>query len=152
VGTNLRQLREGWAYDEIAAAERLTAERVRQIVAQVLRKRPVDNRSDHMKVQLARLAPALRLAREAIARGEIKAIAPYLKALDQIARCHESADASPQEGEMAREMNLGKIDDILAGVRREEDAMRAALSKTWAAQNRPVAEGGKKGFGIVVTH
>ena len=51
---------------------------MRQIVAEVLRKRPVDDRSDYLKVELARLVPALRLAGEAIARGDIKAIAPYL--------------------------------------------------------------------------
>jgi hypothetical protein len=33
-GRILARLREGWAYDEIASQERLTAERVRQIVRQ----------------------------------------------------------------------------------------------------------------------
>ena len=33
-GRIFARLREGWAYDEIAALERLTAERVRQIVRQ----------------------------------------------------------------------------------------------------------------------
>ena len=36
------RLREGWAYDEIAGAERVSAERVRQIVAEVLGKRVLD--------------------------------------------------------------------------------------------------------------
>jgi hypothetical protein len=36
------RLRDGWAYDEIAAHERLTAERVRQIVRQTLEKRIID--------------------------------------------------------------------------------------------------------------
>jgi hypothetical protein len=36
------RLREGWSYDEIARQERLTARRVRQIVAEVLRKPKVD--------------------------------------------------------------------------------------------------------------
>ena len=34
-GRIFARLREGWAYDEIAAHERLTAERVRQIVRQI---------------------------------------------------------------------------------------------------------------------
>jgi len=36
------RLREGWAYDEIAREERVSAERVRQIVAEVLGKRVID--------------------------------------------------------------------------------------------------------------
>ena len=33
------RLREGWAYDEIAREERVSAERIRQIVSEVLGKR-----------------------------------------------------------------------------------------------------------------
>jgi hypothetical protein len=36
------RLREGWAYDEIAGEERVSAERIRQIVADVLDKRVID--------------------------------------------------------------------------------------------------------------
>ncbi|HKN00928.1 MAG TPA: hypothetical protein VJX23_10465, partial [Candidatus Binataceae bacterium] len=49
------RLREGWAYDEIAREERLTAARVRQIVSEVLQKRQVDDGMDHALLQLARL-------------------------------------------------------------------------------------------------
>jgi hypothetical protein len=144
-GRIFARLREGWAHDEIAQQEGLTAERVRQIVAEVLRKRPVDSRSDHLKVQLARLAPALRLAGEAIARGDIKAIAPYLKTLDRIARCHEAAAAGPEGG--GPRITLADVDGILAGVEREEDAMRATLARTWAAGN-PATGGGKEKSGL----
>jgi hypothetical protein len=41
------RLREGWAYDEIAGEERVSAERVRQIVAEVLGKRVIDRGVDH---------------------------------------------------------------------------------------------------------
>jgi DNA-directed RNA polymerase sigma subunit (sigma70/sigma32) len=69
------RMREGWAYDEIARDEGLSAERVRQIVAEVLGKRVIERGSNHAHLQLERLMPALRLAGEAIARGDIKAIA-----------------------------------------------------------------------------
>ena len=36
------RLREGWAYDEIAREERVSAERIRQIVSEVLAKRVID--------------------------------------------------------------------------------------------------------------
>jgi hypothetical protein len=41
-GRIFARLREGWAYDEIASQERLTAERVRQIVWQALDRRIID--------------------------------------------------------------------------------------------------------------
>jgi hypothetical protein len=67
---------EGWAYDEIAGEERLSAERIRQIVAEVLDKRVIDRGVDHAHLQLERLMPALRIVGEAIGRGELKAVAP----------------------------------------------------------------------------
>ena len=70
------RLREGWAYDEIAGEERVSAERIRQIVAEVLDKRVIDRGVDHAHLQLERLMPALRIVGEAIGRGELKAVAP----------------------------------------------------------------------------
>ena len=78
-GRIFARLREGWDYDEIAAQERLTAERVRQIVRQALEKRIIDESAEHAKLQLARLQPAMRLAGEAIADGDVTAIAPLME-------------------------------------------------------------------------
>ena len=63
------RLREGWAYDEIAREERLTAARVRQIVSEVLQKRQVDDSMAHALLQLSRLSPALQLAGEVGGQG-----------------------------------------------------------------------------------
>ena len=52
------RLNEGWAYDEIAREERLTARRVRQIVTEVLDRREVDGDFAHALLQLGRLGPA----------------------------------------------------------------------------------------------
>ena len=52
------RLREGWAYDEIAGEERVSAERIRQIVSEVLDKRVIDRGVDHAHLQLERLMPA----------------------------------------------------------------------------------------------
>jgi len=60
------RLQEGWSYEEIGRQEGVTRERIRQIVKQALVKREVDATHDHALLQLARLAPALRLAAEAV--------------------------------------------------------------------------------------
>ena len=78
------RLREGWAYDEIARVERLSAERIRQIVSEVLGKRVIERGEDHAQLQLVRLMPALRLAGEAVGRGELRAIAPLIKVIDRL--------------------------------------------------------------------
>ena len=78
------RLRDGWAYDEIAREERVSAERVRQIVQEAIGKRQIDRGLDHAHIQLERLAPALRLAGEAVGRGDLKAIAPLLKVIDRL--------------------------------------------------------------------
>ncbi len=57
------RLREGWAYDEVARGERLTAKRVRQIVSEVRQRREVDDGSAHALMQLARLQPLLKINR-----------------------------------------------------------------------------------------
>jgi hypothetical protein len=103
------RLREGWAYDEIAAEEGLTATRIRQIVSEVLEKRAVDSGADHAKLQLARLAPAVQLGAEAIAAGDVSAISPYLKALDRLDRYQSVAVANQVYDEEARRKLMEKI-------------------------------------------
>jgi hypothetical protein len=78
------RLREGWAYEEIAGEERLSAERIRQIVAEVLDKRVIDRGVDHAHLQLERLMHAMRIVGEAIGRGELKAVAPLFKVIDRL--------------------------------------------------------------------
>ncbi len=51
------RLREGWAYDEIAREERVSAERIRQIVSEVLGKRVIDRATDHARLQLNASCP-----------------------------------------------------------------------------------------------
>jgi hypothetical protein len=57
------RLREGWAYDEIAGEERVSPERIRQIVSEVLDKRVIARGIDHAHLQLERLMPALGSSR-----------------------------------------------------------------------------------------
>jgi hypothetical protein len=88
-------LREGFTYDEIAADEGVSPSRIRQIVSQELQQRAVDSGAEHAKLQLDRLAPAIQLAAEAMAAGDISAITPYLKALDRLDRYQTRSTAWP---------------------------------------------------------
>ncbi len=78
------RLREGWAYDDIAKEERLSAERVRQIVGQVLENRVLDRGDDHAHMQIERLRPGLRLVGKEVAQGNLKAIGPLIKLIDRL--------------------------------------------------------------------
>ena len=107
--THLRSLREGFTYDEIAAAEGVSASRIRQIVSQELQQRAVDSGAEHAKLQLDRLAPAIQLAAEGIASGDISAITPYLKALERLDRYQSVASANQVYDDEARKKLLDKI-------------------------------------------
>ena len=78
------RLQEGASYQDIAAEEGLSRERLRQIVhaATARRKEP----PDHKKMQFARLEPALRLAARGVADGDVKAIPLLLKLVDRLDR------------------------------------------------------------------
>jgi hypothetical protein len=103
------QLREGFTYDEIAAEVGLSRQRVRKIVSQELRQRAVDDGTEHAKLQLHRLAPAIQLAAEAIAAGDVSAITPYLKALDRLDRYQVTASANQVYDDEARKKLLDRI-------------------------------------------
>ena len=122
------RLREGCTYDEIAAEEGVSSARIRQIVSEELQKRAVDSGADHAKLQLDRLAPAVQLGAEAIAGGDISAIAPYLKALDRLDRYQSVAGAHQVYDDEARKKLLDKInriadnlgvDEVMAAAARE---------------------------------
>jgi hypothetical protein len=106
------RLREGWAYDEIAGEERLSAERIRQIVAEVLDKRVIDRGVDHAHLQLERLMPAMRIVGEAIGRGELKAVAPLIKVIDRLDKHQQTVVAKYTYGPEERERLLAKINRL----------------------------------------
>jgi hypothetical protein len=103
------QLREGFTYDEIGSNEGVSSARIRQIVSQELERRAVDSGAEHAKLQLDRLAPAIQLAAEAMAAGDVSAISPYLKALDRLDRYQTVASANQVYDDEARKKLLDKI-------------------------------------------
>src|SRR5271166_5967435 len=134
------RLREGWAYDEIAREEQITSRRARQIVAEALQRREVDDGADHALLQLSRLEPALRVASEAVGKGDVKAIAPLIKVLD----FQVKAEAILEKQRARRE-----ADEAEAGA---EDGQGAPLQaeaprpESGADVAAPPPEAGKKDF------
>ena len=116
-----RRLREGWAYDEIAREERVSPERIRQIVSEVLGKRVIDRGADHAHLQLERLMPALRLVGEAIGRGELKAVAPLIKVIDRLDKHQETVVAKYSYGPEERQRLLDKVNRLVANLQPARD-------------------------------
>ena len=112
------RLREGWAYDEIAREERVSPERIRQIVSEVLAKRVIDRGADHAHLQLERLMPALRLVGEAIGRGELKAVGPLIKVIDRLDKHQDTVVAKHTYGPEERQRLLDKINRVAANLAR----------------------------------
>ena len=121
-------LREGLGYDEIAALEGVTTERIRQIVAEVLQKRAADSGADHAKLQLDRLAPVLQVAAEAVAASDVIAIAPLLKVLDRLDRYQATASANQVYDDEARKKLMDKINRLAENLGIDE-AFAAAVQE-----------------------
>jgi transcriptional regulator with XRE-family HTH domain len=136
------RLREGLSYEEIAGEEGVSRERIRQIVSQVLQKRAVDSGADHAKLQLDRLAPAMQLAAEGVAAGDVSAIAPYLKVLDRLDRYQSVAGAHQAYDDEARRKVLEKLNRIAANLGVDE-VMAAAAREPLKEQGEVVDEPGK---------
>jgi hypothetical protein len=131
-------LRDGLRYDEIAAQEGVTTERIRQIVAEVLKNREVDSGADHAKLQLDRLVPALQIAAEAVASGDVRAIPSYLKVLDRLDRYQATAVTHQVYDDEARKKLLDKINRLAEnlGINKDfEAAVQAHLKKTGQIPN-----------------
>jgi hypothetical protein len=127
------RLREGVSYEEIAGEECVSRERIRQIVSEVLQKRSVDSGADHSKLQLDRLLPAMQLAAEGIARGDVSAITPYLKVIDRLDRYQAVAGAEQVYDDEARKKLMDRINRMAANLGTDKviaEAVQAHLEKT----------------------
>jgi len=82
---------------------------------------------------LDRLAPAIQLAAEAMAAGDISAITPYLKALDRLDRHQVVATANQVYDDEARKKLMDKVNRLAENLGINEDfavAVQAHLKKT----------------------
>ena len=130
------RLRLGWSYRDIARDERVSERRVRKIVSDALERQGVDTAQDHALLQLVRLENAQATAAQAIAAGDLGAIAPYLDVLERLDR-HQKAGATKEVyDDAARERLLKKINRIAARIQAEKDRKAA---KQAAAASPPAA-------------
>ena len=112
-GRIMDRLREGRSYEEIAQAEGLSRERIRQIVVKALEQRDVDTQRDHAQLQMLRLAPALRLAANGVAEGDLKSVAELIRVLDRLDKYQAtSAAATSDYYEGGRARLLNKLDTM----------------------------------------
>jgi hypothetical protein len=106
-----------FSYDAIAREHKLTRARIRQIVVASAPTERSGARVEQMRVRMARLEPALRLAARGVENGQLNAIGPLLQVLDLLDkyRAYGSVvEAPPPYDENAREKRLAKLDRAVA--------------------------------------
>ena len=115
----VERLREGFGYYEIAREEKLSERRVRQIVKQALEGREALESAIHAHMQIDRLGQAMRVAGDALARGDVRAVAPFIKAVEKLDRYQSLArEVAPQR----RKPNDGDqlvMQTLIARIRRQ---------------------------------
>lgn len=142
----LEQLREGWAYDDIAREEGLTERRVRQIVTQFLKEREALEGVTHAHMQIDRLGRAMRVAGDALARGDIRAIGPFIRVIDRLDRyqtlAHQAAARpSPVEDQIIVQSLLARLKRAVKAELAEEcrrEAPEAGAASTGSAALEPI--------------
>ena len=118
------RVREGWSHDRIAEAEGLTRARIRQIVGETLDRRAGDPLVDHRRLQIARLDPALLLAAQKVAAGELRAVDRLIRVLDRLDKYQRAAAAIAREEEDCAAQFDAKLWEVAR--RYDEDKARAA--------------------------
>ncbi len=146
------RLREGRSYEEIAEAEGLSRERIRQIVVEALRQREVDAQRDHAQLQLLRLAPALRLAARGVADGDRRAIGELIRVLDRLDKYQAVGGSIATYDEGARERLLTKLNTMaqrmIAKRPREGEVADGAEAGGGEAAPDDAADPGKPGSAL----
>jgi hypothetical protein len=126
----LRQM--GQSYDEIARRENLSSERIRQIVVDTLERRLLDPVRDHARLQIARLDPALRLAAEKVATGDLRGVDRLIKLLDRLDKYQGFAASAADRDENDTERLFAKILNAISNrnaAREDEETQEKAAAK-----------------------
>jgi len=108
-------LRLGWTHEKIALEEGVSERRIRQIVADALRREEVDDPTDHALLQLMRLEGAHALAAEAVNAGDLAAITPLLRVLERLDRYHKAGTRKAVYDAAARKRLFAKLNRLAAG-------------------------------------
>jgi hypothetical protein len=78
----------GYGVEQIASHTKTSASAVRRAVGQALAKRRLDAPEDYARLQVARLTKALRCADVSLEKGDLKAIAPFVKVVRELNLYH----------------------------------------------------------------
>ena len=108
---------------------------MRQIVRQALEKRIIDEERGARQTTIGAPSAGERLAGEAIADGDVKAIAPLMKVLDRLDRYQRVAKAVQVYDDEARRKLMDKINRVAANL--GVDEARAATKAAEAAIGAP---------------
>ena len=139
----LERLREGWTYDEVAGEVGLKEQRVRQIVTEFLKEREAVSGAAHAHMQIDRLGRAMRVAGDALARGDIRAIAPFIRVIDRLDRYQTLAAETAARPEAVVDGAADQliVESIFARVRRTVlEEMRTQAAESDAAAAGPPSE------------
>jgi hypothetical protein len=140
----LARLQEGWSYEAIAWEAGLSRERVRQIIEETIESREVNTSRDHVRLQIMRLDPALRLAAEKVAKGDLRAVDRLLRVLDRLDKYQTTAAAvlRVDDGEDLKVKLLAKFERVAEAHRQAQEAKRA-LEEAQAEETHPEPDSGK---------
>ncbi len=125
----VERLRGGWAYDEIARDEGLKARRVRQIVAEFLKGCEAEDDGTHARMQIERLGRAMRVAGDAMEEGDLRAIGPFIRAIDRLDRYQTRARDAARREAKATPMTKGDSLVYKEIVRRIERDVRGKIEE-----------------------
>jgi len=133
-------LTQGRTHPEIAQALGISYERVRQIAKESLAGHSVEPVREHIHVQIARLTPALGIASDAVARGEVSAVPHLIKILDRLDAYQARAltldipSEDPERAEAKRKFmaNMERIKEDFRemGFAEQVDSLAAAYAAT----------------------
>jgi DNA-binding CsgD family transcriptional regulator len=78
----------GYSIEQIATAMKKSPATVRRVVGLALAKRRLDAPEDYARIQVARLTKALRCADVSLEKGDVRAIAPFVKVVRELNLYH----------------------------------------------------------------
>src|SRR6476660_7676933 len=78
----------GYSVEQIASHTNKSPSSVRRAVGRALAKRPLDAPEDYARLRVARLTKALRCADASLEKGDLKAIAPFVKVVEELNLYH----------------------------------------------------------------
>jgi DNA-binding CsgD family transcriptional regulator len=81
-------LASGYSYRQIAEAMKVTPLSVRRAVDRAIAERRLDAPDRYVHLQVARLSKALRAADMGIEKGDLKAVAPFVRVVAELDRYH----------------------------------------------------------------